>query len=94
VRRRGQGGYTLLHEAAEQGHLEIVTALLASGANVHARTTVRGRDTVRDTVRETQWETQRVHAAARGGGARPPGDRHAPTCTPGPRSVGAWGDGG
>lgn len=39
VQQKTTGGYTLLHESAEQGNIVIVDALLASGANVHARTT-------------------------------------------------------
>jgi ankyrin repeat protein len=35
-------GWTALHMAAQNGHTDVVKALLAAGVNVSARRTVRG----------------------------------------------------
>ena len=36
-----QNGWTALHYAAEYGHMEVVTALLAAGADINLQTKVR-----------------------------------------------------
>ncbi len=37
INARGENGYTALHAAAENGHLEVITLLISQGADLHAQ---------------------------------------------------------